>query len=230
MRTPTLLWLSVGQPAPMRIDGQLVQTAILKHPARGAVHLDEHGLAGDKQADVRAHGGPDKAVCVYASEHYAFWENHLGTALEPAAFGENFTTAGLVETEMCIGDIYAVGGARVQVSQPRSPCFRLAAIHNRPELINEVAETGFTGFYLRCLSPGLVAAGDSLTLVERRSPGVTVDMANQSAYLRDADPELIRSVADAEGLAPGWRRGLRSRLEAHEAHAGRETPGRRKGA
>jgi MOSC domain-containing protein YiiM len=133
----TLLWLNVGQPADLALPRGTIKSAIVKTPVTATLELTERGLQGDRQADLTVHGGPDKAVCVYPVEHYPYWQNRLRIPLEPGAFGENFTTSGLVESEVCIGDIYSVANAVVQVTQPRQPCFRLGARHER-----RIAEVG----------------------------------------------------------------------------------------
>lgn len=207
-----LVSLNVGEPQPLSHPKGVVMTAIVKRPVTSEVHLTATGLDGDKQADTIFHGGPDKAVCVYPVEHYAYWERRLGIALHPGAFGENFTTTGLLESEVCIGDIYRVGDAVVQLSQPRQPCYRLAARYQRPELPKWVVATGFTGFYLRTVQPGPVGAGHALELLERPSPGVTVSLANAVIFSRSKSERDLRAVLDASGLAIDLRHALQQRL------------------
>ena len=155
-----LVSLNTGRPALLPYRGRQVETSFVKVAVPDSLWLGYAGLAGDEQADKQNHGGLDKAVCVYALEHYPYWEEWLGTKLPEAAFGENFSTTGLTESEVCIGDVYRVGNATVQVSQPRQPCYKLAARHGIKELALWTEETGFTGFYLRCPEPGEVRAGD----------------------------------------------------------------------
>ena len=131
-----------------------------KTAVNGAVWLGYGGLRGDQQADTRHHGGVDKAVCVYAAEHFAHWQRLEGLHdLGPGGFGENFTTLGLLEAEVCIGDVYRVGEARVQVSQPRQPCWKLARRWRVKDLTAQVEQTGRTGFYFRVLRHGWVDSG-----------------------------------------------------------------------
>jgi MOSC domain-containing protein YiiM len=212
--TPAILFLSVGKPAPLALPRGEIQSAIVKTPAWGALTLGETGLEGDQQADLRIHGGPDKAVCVYPFEHYASWQEQLARELPPGSFGENFTTEGLGESDVCIGDIYRAGNAVVQVSQPRQPCFRLAARHNRPDLVKRVVESGFTGFYFRTLEAGTVAAGWPLTLLDRPSPGVTISVVNEVLFNARAPSSRLESVLEAEGLADDLRAALESRATA----------------
>lgn len=212
--TPAILFLSVGKTAPLALPRGEIESAIVKTPARGALKLSETGLEGDQQADLRVHGGPDKAVCVYPFEHYASWQEQLARELPPGSFGENFTTEGLVESDVCIGDVYRAGDAVLQVSQPRQPCFRLAARHNRPDLVKRVVESGFTGFYFRTVEPGTVAAGWPLELLDRPSPGVTVSLVNDVLFNAQAPSSRLQLVFQVEGLARDLRVALRNRATA----------------
>ena len=136
-----------------------VSSAIAKRQIHQSLQLTPTGLAGDQQVDTRHHGGPDRAICVYPLEHYAHWNGLLERELELPAFGENFTTVGLLETEVCIGDVYQIGEVQVQVTQPRQPCFKLAMRHGVKDFPVLIVDAGFTGFYLRVLKTGEVRAG-----------------------------------------------------------------------
>ncbi len=204
--------LNVGQPAPLAYRGRWVQSGFRKSPVLGALWLEETGLEGDAQADLKAHGGPDKAVCVYPLEHYPYWRERLARPLEPAAFGENFSTEGLLEPEVCVGDVYRVGEAAVQVSQPRQPCYKLAARHEVKELALWVQETGRTGFYLRCLEPGEVRADDAIELVERPPEGVSVAEANRVMHRDRRDAAGIERLLALSALSASWRRTFEKRL------------------
>jgi MOSC domain-containing protein YiiM len=189
----------------------------VKPPVSGPRWLGETGLQGDAQADLDNHGGPEKAVCVYPLEHYPYWTERLGKSLEPGSFGENFSTQGLSETEVCIGDVYRVGSSLLQVSQPRQPCYKLAARHGVPEMAAWVQEQGRTGFYLRCLEPGEVRAGDEVSLVERPAGAVSVTGANRVMHHDRHDREGIRALlAMGELLAGSWRTKLEKRLAGAE--------------
>jgi len=151
------------------------RTAFFKKPVFGPVWLGWLGLDGDRQADPRYHGGPDKAVLAYSADHYAAWREDPGFSnLAHGAFAENFTIAGLDEATVCIGDKYRVGEAFVEVSQPRGPCWKIARRWKRPDLTARVAKTGRTGWYLRVLGEGYVEAGDEVSLVERPLHAVTM--------------------------------------------------------
>jgi len=208
-----LLSVHTGRARPLTCPRRTVQSGIYKERVTGSVALAQDGLAGDEQADLRYHGGPDKAVNVYPHEHYAYWIERLGMALEPAAFGENFSTMGLLEEEVCVGDTYEVGQTVLQVTQPRQPCFKLAARMRRPQMIRWVRETGRTGFYLRCLEPGEVLAGSPITLVQRSQTPVTIATANQ-IMASAGDPAAVNRLLSVAELSAAWRESLRARARA----------------
>lgn len=196
--------LSVGLPETLTYFGREVHTGGRKTPVAEA-YLSRTGFAGDGQADLKNHGGPDKAVCVYPFEHYAFWENWLGEKLPPSAFSENWTTRGLLESEVCIGDVYRVGGVRVQVSQPRAPCSKLAGRRGNKALPEKIHETSLSGFYLRVLEEGVVRAGDPIELLERDAAGVTIEFVNQLYYYQRTAPKDFERALAVEALAEAGR-------------------------
>lgn len=205
--------LNVGLPRPLAHGKGSVRSGIFKAPVRGALRLGENGLEGDAQADTEHHGGPDKAVCVYCVEHLPYWRERLGPGMEPGAFGENLSTAGFTETGVRIGDVFRVGTAVAQVSQPRIPCYKLAARHDRKELALWVKETGFTGFYLRCLEPGELRAGDEIVPVETAEHGFTVAEANRVMHGDGRDVEGIERLRAVPELSAEWKRMLAARLQ-----------------
>jgi MOSC domain-containing protein YiiM len=186
-------------------------SGIFKRPVAGPVLLAKLGLNGDEQADRRYHGGADKAVNVYPQEHFAYWEEKLGQPLEPGAFGEDFSTRGLVEDETCIGDTYQVGAAVVQVTQPRQPCWNLASKHHEPELVRWVIESRKTGFYMRCLKPGSVQAGDLIKLVNRPANRVTISEANRIMIDAKHDLAAINRLLAVTELSDACRSELARR-------------------
>lgn len=208
-----LVSLNAGEPRPLGYRGRTVQSGIVKPPVEGALRVSKHGLEGDAQADLKNHGGPEKAVCVYPLEHYPYWEARLGRDPGLGSFGENFSTEGLPETEVCIGDVYRVGSSLLQVSQPRQPCYKLAARHGVPEMAAWVQQTGRTGFYLRCLEPGEVQAGEDVSLVERPAGTVSVAEANRVMHHDRHDEQGIRALLAMGALLAGsWRAKLEKRL------------------
>lgn len=210
----SLISLNVGQPRPLAYRGKHVQSGFRKSPVQAAeaLWLGETGLEGDAQADLKNHGGPDKAVCVYPLEHYPYWSARLGRSLKPGAFGENFSTERLLEPEVCVGDVYQVGSAIVQVSQPRQPCFKMAARHGVKELAWWVQEAGFTGFYFRCLEPGEAQAGGDIALLERSAAEVTVEEANRVMHHDKRDAAGIERLLEVPELSANWRQTFEKRL------------------
>ncbi len=184
-------------------------SAFFKLPVAGVVRVTTLGLEGDGVADVVNHGGADKAVCAYPAGHRAAWEAELGLAEFPGgAFGENFTIHGLAETDVCVGDVYRVGSAVVQVSQPREPCWKLARRWNIKDLAARSIRTGRTGWYFRVLDEGEVEAGQSLTLVERPRPEWTIERANGVMHHHIGGAEMARELTAVPELSGAWREEL----------------------
>lgn len=182
-------------------------------PPGTTMWLSSINLAGDGQADLEVHGGPDKAVYAYPSEHLPLWSAELETTLGPSPFGENISTVGVSESDVCIGDIWVWGDATLQVCQPRWPCFKLALHRGRPDIQQRMRRTGRTGWYLRVLVPGAVVAEGEIG-VERPDPaGLTVMDAHSAMSDRHLDrPDLVQALADHPALAAEWRGPLQERL------------------
>jgi len=214
MNAGTVVSLNIGLPQAVDYRGQPVYTGIFKQPVDGPVYLARLNFRGDGQGDLKHHGGPDKAVCAYFFEHYAFWEAMYERSFDWGAFGENVTLGGLTEADVCIGDRWRLGETTVEVSQPRKPCFKLAMKHGIPDLAVQVERTGFTGFYFRVLDEGHVAKGDSLACIERHPLGITVREANRIMNEADADKADVRALLNVAGLSESWRQSLLKRLEA----------------
>ncbi len=185
------------------------QTGFYKEPRSEPLWLGYEGFRGDEQADRRYHGGPEKAVCVYPSEHYPYWCETLGIAdLPHGAFGENLTLQGLLETTVCIGDRFSLGEAEIQISQPRQPCWKLARRWHVKDLTARVEQTGFTGFYFRVLRHGQVGTGDTLTLLDRPFPLWTIERCNQVMHHPEDDAESAASLASCPLLSSSWKDAL----------------------
>ena len=169
---------------------------------------------GDRQADLSVHGGVNKAVYGYPSEHYGYWQSELPQeSLRWGAFGENFTTEGMLETDLCPGDEYRIGSAVVRVTTPRLPCFKLAAKFRRDDMIERFLKSGFSGFYFSVVDEGEVGAGDEFTLLNRADPRVTIAEVNQLYVSHSPDVELLRRAARVEALPESWRQRFLSKLE-----------------
>ena len=170
-----LVSVQVGRPRKVQWRSMRVSTGIYKEPVEGRVMLHRFNLEGDKQADLTVHGGWDKAVYVYPSEHYAYWRRELpGVPLPYGSFGENFTTEGLDEQSVNIGDRFQVGEAIVEVTQPRLPCYKLGIRFGRPDMPKRFHASGRCGFYLAVLREGAVGAGDVWTRIARDDQEVSV--------------------------------------------------------
>src|SRR5690348_6859690 len=163
-----IISINVGLPRIVMSDGKPVSTGIFKEPVAGRVMLRTLNLDGDRQADLSVHGGPSKAVYVYPAEHYDFWKSELPEMNLPwGMFGENFTTTGLLETEINIGDKFRIATAEVMVTQPRMPCYKLGLKFGRPDIIKRFLQSERTGFYLAVLKEGEVGAGDEFEPLAR---------------------------------------------------------------
>jgi MOSC domain-containing protein YiiM len=182
MDEPHLASIHVGMPAQLGgADGERAWVSgIFKTPVSGPIWLGRLNLAGDGQADLRVHGGPDKAVLAYSADHYPFWTGRLpGVDFPYGAFGENFTIAGLTEDSVCIDDVYRVGDAAIYVTQPRQPCWKLARKLGTKEIGPLVIGTGYTGWYFGVMHEGFVRTGDRLTLIHRPNPNWTIRRVNE---------------------------------------------------
>ena len=185
-------------------------TGFFKEVVTESQWLGYEGLCGDEQSDRKNHGGSDKALCVYSLEHYQYWRTFLGE-LPMGAFGENLTVSHLLETEVCIGDIYKLGGALVQVSQPRQPCWKLARRWRIKDLTKQVEETGFTGFYFRVLEHGLIESGDSFSLLEKGT--WTIEQCNQLMHHDGKNLSEIKKLVSVKELSANWKDTLYKRIQ-----------------
>jgi MOSC domain-containing protein YiiM len=204
--------LNVALPSAQRYGREEVRTGGAKRPVPRAV-LRFEGFDGDGQADRVNHGGAEKAVCVYPFDHYAHWERVLGRRMEWGAFSENLTVSGAVETEVCIGDVFRVGEAVVQVNQPRTPCSKLAGKNGERLLIKWVGQTGYTGYYLRVLSEGVVSADDDFERIENHPDRISIADVNDVVYGRSEDIGLIERLANLPEFGVDGRALFAQRLE-----------------
>lgn len=220
-KTTGLIWsIQVGLPEQRRHDGpdDSVQkpwtTGIYKRTVAGPVRLHRHNLEGDGQADLVHHGGPDKAVCAYPSEHWFHWHGTLPPQqLIGGAFGENFTLQGLTEDDVCIGDIFTVGTAVVQISQPRQPCWKLARRWQHKDLALQVEQTGFTGWYFRVLQEGIVETNAPLRLMERPFAEWTITTANRIMHHERDNRTAAEHLSSCPVLSASWQQTLRQRVQ-----------------
>ncbi|SEH80434.1 MOSC domain-containing protein [Paracoccus alkenifer] len=193
-----------------------VQSGIDKRPAGRVLLLGPTGFAGDEQADLRRHGGPEKAVHHYDAGHYPVWRAELGDlpALRPGGFGENLSTLGLSESDVAVGDVFRLGSALIEVSQARQPCWKLNLRFDRRDMARLVQQTGRSGWYYRVLEPGEVAPDDALALVERRAPDWTLTRLHRVLYIDRQNRAELQAMASLAPLSPSWRDLAARRLDS----------------
>jgi MOSC domain-containing protein YiiM len=205
-----LLAVSVGLPRllAMSAEGAPVYSGIAKSPLRGeSIFVGRENLEGDGQADLRVHGGRDKAVYAYPADHWPWWQSEHGLACAPNTFGENLTCAGTDETSVAIGDRFRWGEALLEISQPRAPCFKLG-IHARGDIPARMTVSARCGWYFRVVEVGF-ARGDDALIRERETGGPSVREAFVAA-LHPRTPEASRNrVREAVDLSPAWKRLVR---------------------
>lgn len=206
--------LNVGLPREVTWKGDSVMTGIFKAPVAGPLMLRILNLDGDQQADLSVHGGVHKAVYAYPSEHYDFWRNELPDMNLPfGMFGENFTTEGLLEDSVNIGDRFRVGKAELMVTQPRMPCYKLGIKFGRADMVKRFLVSRRTGFYFAVVQEGEVEAGDEIELLDRDRNGLTVaDVTRLYAFEKD-DLKTLRRALETEALPASWRDYFRQRTE-----------------
>jgi MOSC domain-containing protein YiiM len=208
-----LLSVNVGRPRAVMQDGDAVLTGIFKDPVKGRVTLRTLNLDGDGQADLSVHGGPTKAVYVYPSEHYDYWKRELpGMELPWGMFGENFTTVGLLESQLNIGDKFHVGSATVTVTEPRMPCYKRGIKFGRPDIVKKFLASERTGFYFRVLEEGEVGADDGIRLIERNNDGLRVSDVTSLYTHEKANLGLLRRAIKVEALPESWKSYFQHRL------------------
>jgi MOSC domain-containing protein YiiM len=211
-----LISVNIGLPRDVTWHGRDVTTAIFKHPVEGRVALAKLNLDGDRQADLSVHGGEHKAVYCYPIEHYDYWKKELpGRELPLAVFGENFTTAGLTEDSVHLGDRFAVGSAQIIVTQPRLPCYKLGLRFQSDDMVKRFLASGRTGFYVAVTSEGEVGAGDDITVVSREANAVPVSEITRlyvaKAYSAD-DVASARRALRVAAVPESWKEYFRDRL------------------
>jgi len=195
-----VICLLVSMPKTVVFKGRKVETGIFKTPVEGQVKLTKLNLAGDAQADLTVHGGTDKAVYAYPFEHYPWWQSQMPDVDFPyGKFGENLTTEGLLENEVCIGDEFQIGSAIIKVSQPRLPCYKLGVKFGRNDVIKRFMQSGFSGIYFSVIQEGELAVGDNIKYLQSDGLGIKVqDVANLFTGRYKRDPEFIKKALDSQ--------------------------------
>lgn len=207
-----LIALSVGQPRVVEWKGEQVLTSIFKEPVAGSRRVHQLNVDGDKQSDLSVHGGAEKAVYAYASEHYPYWCSALKLPSLPwGAFGENLTTAGLVETDVNIGDRYRIGTAEFLVTQPRTPCYKLNVRFGRGDMVKRFHQSGLSGFYLGVVTEGELEAGADIEQTWRDERGLSVADVARLVATDEGNQALVEKAIEHPALAAGWREYFRRR-------------------
>lgn len=197
--------LNVGLPRTVYFRGQAVTTGIFKEPIKGRIKIRRLNLDGDKQADLTVHGGPDKAVYAYPAEHYDYWKKRLPNMKLPwGMFGENFTTEGLLEDQVNIGDVFRIGSSEVVATQPRMPCYKLGVKFGRMDIVKQFMESKLPGIYFRVLKEGEVGPGDEIELISRDANNVTVRDLVQ-LVTSEGDMATIQRAVQIKALPEAWR-------------------------
>ena len=210
MRT---LSVNVGQPREIQTNGRVVLTSIFKAPVSGRTAVRRHNIEGDRQSDLRVHGGPNKAVYAYASEHYPYWraqlpDRHLGWG----AFGENLTLDGLTEDDAHIGDDYRIGSAVVTVTQPRMPCFKLNLRFGRSDMVKRFWSSGFSGIYFSVTEEGYLEVGQDVELLQRQAQSISIADVVHLYKCETTDEDLFQRMLRSP-LSGSWKQEIRERWQ-----------------
>ncbi|EUJ24410.1 MOSC domain [Listeria grandensis FSL F6-0971] len=207
-----IVGLAIGEPKEMPVGKKKsMMTGIIKQPVEKAM-LTQYGFVNDSSHDLRHHGGPDRTVCIYPAEHYTRWNEQFQIALPHAAFGENLTVTNMLEKDVCIGDVFRIGRAIIQVTEARNPCTTIGKRNDLSELFKEVRNTGFTGYLCRTIEVGEICLGDKLECIERPDDLVTVAFCHENIlHGYGTEEELIR-ILEVEALSERYRFDVETRL------------------
>ena len=212
-----IISVNVGLPREVSWHGRIVTTGIFKEPVAGRVMMRKLDLDGDRQADLTVHGGEYKAVYCYPLEHYAYWKKELpGRDLPMGMFGENFTTDGMLENKVHLGDRFRIGSAEVMVTQPRLPCYKLGVRFGADDMVKRFLASARTGFYLAVIREGQVGAGDDIALISRDANAVPVSEVTRlyvSKRFAPEDLDSLRRMMKVEALPESWKGYLQERMQ-----------------
>lgn len=209
---PSIVSVNVGMPRQVPFNGGAVLTSIFKSPVEGRRVVRRHNIEGDRQSDLTVHGGPNKAVYCYPSEHYDYWRKQLPEMdlSVYGTFGENLTTEGILEKEVFVGDQFRAGTAVLQVTQPRMPCFKLGIRFNLPTMVKRFWQSGLSGIYFSILEEGEIAAGDAIEVIARGPEEITVADVVRLYRGDETSPELLGRALRAP-LSGSWKEEIRER-------------------
>lgn len=199
-----LVSINVSLGRAVRWQGQDVATGIFKEPVAGPVRVGRHNLDGDRQSDLRVHGGEYKAVYAYAAEHYEWWRAELGRSLPFGAFGENLTIEGFPEEEVCVGDRFRIGGAVLEAVQPRFPCFKLGIKFEDDSIIERFLDSEKWGVYFRVIEEGVIAVAEEVSPISRDPARFAIPEVLRLILSEKPEPESLKRGLAASGLPPQW--------------------------
>ena len=209
-----LVSLNITMPEKISLNdgGRKVITGFFKKPINEKIFLDELGFRGDGVGDSRIHGGKDLAVCAYFVDHFPHWKNELDREIKPGAFGENLSLAGINETQIYIGDIFRLGEAEIEVSQPRQPCHKLNKVFDLQAMACKIQTTGYTGCYFRVKKTGWVNPVPAFELIQEAPGKISIEMVNVLMFKEKKNQDLLRTVVSLQALSTKWREKFQKRL------------------
>ena len=201
-----------GDPTKSKFAEKEWESGIFKSTISEPAVVTKTGIIGDEQADLKVHGGPDKAICVYSLDHLPYWEKQINKELAAGAFGENFSVTDVSESDVCIGDTFRCGDVTVQVSQPRQPCWKLARRWGAKEIITLMQDNGKTGWYFRVLEEGNILAPADIELIDRPYADWTITRANEVMYRDTKNIDAAHTLSQIKELATSWQEVLQKRV------------------
>ncbi|UFT99665.1 MOSC domain-containing protein [Radiobacillus kanasensis] len=205
--------ISVGKPDTYIFNDRPLRTAFVKKSVKEKTWLSKQGLQGDGQADLKHHGGEEKALLMYSADHYPYWETTYEKPFPIPSFGENITVIGLKEEDVSIGDTFLLGEAVIQVSEPRGPCYKIAEVNQLKDITAMVTKTGFTGFYFRVLQEGYVSPTDELELLEKASDTVSIPFIQDTITFHKKDVEQLQKILAVDTLSTDLRTEIEKKIE-----------------
>jgi MOSC domain-containing protein YiiM len=214
----SIVSINIGTPREVIYAGdRKLKTSLQRHPVKEKIFLDLMGFEGDQVADPLNHGGRDKAVCGYPANHYSVWEEELSRNMPPASFGENLTIEGLTEDQIHIGDIFRIGEAEVQCTQPRQPCHKLTKIFGFPKLASRIQTSGYSGYYFRVLKQGWLQVGMAIERIHSDKEKISVREAHFLMYRDKTKYDAIEKLMIHPALSESWKNSFGKRLANRKA-------------
>jgi MOSC domain-containing protein YiiM len=209
-----LVSLNIALPEKINLNGGSKKhlTAFFKKRVDGKIFLDELGFHGDGVGDSRIHGGKDLAICAYFVDHFPYWQAELDKEMNPGSFGENLSLSGITEKQINIGDIFRLGEAEIEVSQPRQPCHKLNKVFDLQEMACKVQKTGYTGCYFRVKKTGWVEPNSVFKRIQEGLEKISVEMVNVLMFKEKKNPDLLKKVVSLQELSEEWRKKFRKRI------------------